>query len=393
MFLVQSDRVPFRAVSVLVQCMKVGLSHEPQGIVNSILKVKQYGALELSLPFQPRFSRLRHLQCVRSLGVEIRERIRHGTFTLAEYFPASGAGAAPITVGAQLDTWLASQRIEASTRKGYESVIRFWKPLLGDKALRGLKHSDVLTAIATRPDLSGKTINNRVSVLREAMELAVLDKLLADNPAAHIPSASWQRPPVDPFTPDEAERIIAAMPAGPIANYTAFKFYTGLRTSESFGLRWSSVDLASGHMVVSAARVGGVEKDNTKTNTARTVFLSDPAQTAIKAQKAHTFLAGAHVFLDPRCGEPWTERRFRDHWVPILKRLGIRHRKAYATRHTYATMMLMAGLKPAFCAGQMGHSVEMFHRVYSKWIPGAGDAAEMAKLNSSLKSPQTGSAE
>jgi integrase len=35
--------------------------------------------------------------------------------------------------------------------------------------LRTLKHSHVLTAIADRPDLSGKTINNYVSVLRDAL--------------------------------------------------------------------------------------------------------------------------------------------------------------------------------------------------------------------------------
>jgi integrase len=320
------------------------------------------------------------------LALEIRERIRHGTFSLVEYFPASGAGAAPVTVGAQLDTWLAAQRIEASTRKGYESVLRFWKPLLGDKPLRSLKHSDVLTALASRPELSGKTINNRVSVLRKALALAVLDKLMPDNPSDSIASAKWQRQPVDPFTADEAARIVAAM-SGQAANYIAAKFYTGLRTSESFGLKWGSVDLAAKQMVVSEARVGGVAK-GTKTNTVRTVFLSDPAVEALKAQKAHTFLAGAHVFTDPRDGQPWTERKFRDFWVPTLKRLGIRHRRAYNTRHTYATMMLMAGMRPAFCAGQMGHSVEVFLRTYAKWIPGAGDAAEMAKLNSALSSPE-----
>ena len=73
----------------------------------------------------------------------------------------------------------------------------------------------------------------------------------------------------------------------------------------------------------------------------------------------------------------------------LLKRLGIRHRPPYNTRHTYATMMLMAGMTPAFCAGQMGHSVEVFLRTYAKWIPGAGDKAEMAKLERQMKGTGT----
>ncbi|RZT92559.1 hypothetical protein EV670_3537 [Rivibacter subsaxonicus] len=67
-----------------------------------------------------------------------------------------------------------------------------------------------------------------------------------------------------------------------------------------------------------------------------------------------------------------------------MKRLGIRYRRPYNMRHTYATMMLMAGMAPAFCAGQMGHSVEVFLGTYAKWLPGAGDAAEMAKLENAI---------
>jgi integrase len=324
-----------------------------------------------------------NLKYAARLAVEIRERIRHGTFSLAEYFPAAGTAGA-LTVAMQLDTWLAAQRIEASTRDGYESVIRFWRPLLGDRPLRSLKHSDILTALATRPDLSGKTINNRISVLREALQMAVLDKLLPDNPAAHIPSATWQRPPVDPFTADEVERILEAVEREPAVHaYMAFKFFSGLRTSESFGLRWPSVDLHAGQVLVSEAIVGGVEK-GTKTNVTRTVILNSRARAALVSQKANTYLAGKHVFLDPRDGQPWTERGFRDYWVGTLKRLGIRHRRAYNTRHTYATTLLMAGMTPAFCARQMGHSVQVFLDVYTKWIPGTGDSAEMAKLEARL---------
>lgn len=322
------------------------------------------------------------------LAAEIRERIRLGTFSMAEYFPASRDGAAPVTVERQLDTWLAGLRVEASTRDGYVSAANFWKATLGGKPIRSLVHSDIATALADRPDLSGKTVNNRVSVLRQALSVAVLDKLIAENPAAEVPSAGYQKPPVDPFSLAEAEAIIADMHAHypeQVGNYVAAKFFTGLRTGESFGLRWPQVDLASARMVVQESVVSGRELQRVKTNVARTVILNSRALDAIRAQKAYTFIAGAHVFHDPRTGERWGgEPRFRFFWLATLKRLGIRHRPPYNTRHTYATMMLMAGMKPGFCAGQMGHSVELFLRTYSKWIPGAGDAAEMSLLEKSI---------
>lgn len=46
----------------------------------------------------------------------------------------------------------------------------------------------------------------------------------------------------------------------------------------------------------------------------------------------------------------------------------IRYRRPYNMTHCYATAMLMAGMTPAFCAKQLGHSVEMFLTTYSKWI-------------------------
>lgn len=346
-------------------------------------------------PLQPTASNLRYAH---RLAAEIRERIRFGSFSLAEYFPADGDVAQPLTVGAQLDDWLAAQRLEASTSAGYSSAIRFWKAAvcdrrgspMGDRPVRALKHSDVLTALASRPELTGKTVNNYVSVLRKAMELAVADKTIPSNPVSAVSRAKHQKPLPDPFSREEAETIIADMAAhypAPIANYVEFKFFTGLRTSESFGLHWRDVDLAGKHLLVHRAIVRGVEKLNTKTNTARQVILNSRALAAVQRQRKHTQVRNAHVFLDPRYDEPWLEERAfrRSYWEPTLRRLGMRYRPPYNTRHTYATMMLMASMTPAFCAKQLGHSVEMFLRTYAKWIDGGQNALEMKRLEEALK--------
>ena len=342
-----------------------------------------------------------NLKYAARLAAEIRERIRHGTFSMAEYFPASGAAAGQISVAAQLDTWLGAQRIQHSTKAGYESAIRFWKlalcddkgTLVGDLGLRTLRTSHVMTALAKRPELSGKTVNNYVSVLREAIELAVIDKILDDNPVASVKRAAYQKPTPDPFSLDEAEAIIADMLARapePVAGMVEWRFFCGVRTSEMAGLHWLKVNLAGrGHFVVDEALVRGEEKDSTKTDVARQVMLNTRSRAALERQRKHTQLAGAHVWLDPRYGTPWVEERAfrRSYWEPCLKRLGIRYRPPNNMRHTYATMMLMAGRTPAWCAGQMGHSVEMFLGTYSKWIRGDADELEMAGLEAWLSSP------
>ncbi|QJC56102.1 Putative defective protein IntQ [Polaromonas vacuolata] len=330
-----------------------------------------------------------NLKYAERLVAEIKEKIRLSTFSMAEYFRAAGDGG-KLTVGAQLDTWLKGQRIEESTRAGYESCAKFWKITgLGDKALRALRTSDILTALATRPDLSGKTVNNYVQVLREAVELAVTDKILVDNPVIKVPHAKHQKEPPDPFSREEMEKVLVSLAdkhPGQVSNFTEFWFWTGMRTSEIFGLRWDNVDLASGLVVVREAVVRGVQKDRTKTNVERTVNLNSRALAAIQRQREHTQVAGEHVFTDPRYRTAWVDERAyrRSFWTPTLKILGVRYRRPYNMRHTYATVMLMAGMNPAFCAKQLGHSVEMFHKTYAKWLDGDQNVREMARLETTL---------
>src|SRR5438874_4124793 len=57
-------------------------------------------------------------------------------------------------------------------------------------------------------------------------------------------------------------------------------------------------------------------------------------------------------------------------WIPALKKAGVRYRKPYQTRHTYASMMLMAGENPMWVAKQMGHTDwSLTAKRYSRWIP------------------------
>jgi hypothetical protein len=53
------------------------------------------------------------------------------------------------------------------------------------------------------------------------------------------------------------------------------------------------------------------------------------------------------------------------------KRLGIRHREPYQTRHTFGTLALMAGSNPACIARQMGNTAPIMLKTCAKWIDGA----------------------
>ena len=332
------------------------------------------------------------------LAAELREKIRHGTFVYGDYFPASKNASTGLgtTVGDQLDLWLKLQTGKAaSTLKGYRIAVDWWKARIGAKTLRALVHSDILTALATEPKWTGKTRNNKVSPLRQALALAMRDGALKLNPLDGLEAAKHQKPEPDPFSRDEAEAIIAELHRREdplVALYFEFKFFTGLRTSESLGMRWGSIDFRREQLAVHEGIVLGEHVDRTKTHSVRHVHLNSRAMAAIKAAKAHTFLQKeGWCWHDPRTGKRWEddEAPRELYWRPTLKRLGIRYRSPYETRHTYATVMLMAGVTPAFAARQLGHSVEQFLRTYSRWIDGGQNQVEMGKVEAALSGEES----
>jgi integrase len=90
----------------------------------------------------------------------------------------------------------------------------------------------------------------------------------------------------------------------------------------------------------------------------------------------------------PNTGKPFIDDRpvRRWAWTPTLKKLGIRHRPDYNTRHTCATVMLMAGSNPDWAAKQLGHSIKMFLETYSRWIDGDDKGRELSKMAHLLSS-------
>jgi len=133
------------------------------------------------------------------------------------------------------------------------------------------------------------------------------------------------------------------------------------------------------------ARVCAVLK-GTKTSTVRDVDLTDRMMELLKRQKACTFMKGPHasIFENPSSRNPWSDvqgqRKLYFH--PTLRRLRLRVRDAYQTRHTYATLALMAGVNPAYIARQLGHAnTAMLFKHYLKWIDGADAGREKSKPN------------
>jgi hypothetical protein len=102
---------------------------------------------------------------------------------------------------------------------------------------------------------------------------------------------------------------------------------------------------------VQRARVEGTVKD-TKTYYNRTIEHHSRYHAALERQFARTGLAGGYVWVSPfsgngrKRGEPWLdEHRQGEMFRAAVRLLRIRPRPAKNTRHTYATVLLMAAAR------------------------------------------------
>jgi integrase len=308
--------------------------------------------------------------------------IAAGTFDYATTFPGSKNIAKftekpALTVEKYLNDWLAGKRpqIKSSTHNDYLKTIRIINEQFGAMQLCDLKRKPI-AEWARSLGCSNKRISNLISPLRAALTDAAHHELIDTNPIAGWTYKKIMPPKssdVEPFTRAEQELILANL-TGQGKNLIQFAFWTGLRTSELIELEWGDIDWNRGIARIERAKTQYAdEAETTKTKSGeRDVKLLPPALDALKAQKAFTFLQDGKVFLNPRTGEPWTgDQAIRKTlWIPALKKAGIRYRRPYQTRHTFASMMLSAGEPLAWVSKQLGHSnVLMTAKVYATWIP------------------------
>lgn len=325
------------------------------------------------------------------LRAEIITKIKLGVFRYTEYFPDSPrAGHAPasrIEFKEYAATYLHLRSdLAKSTLKSYQAALTgFWYPSIGKRPLVDIDFTEIATALAKRKWVSNKTRNNYLIIARQIFDAAFVDGIIQRSPMDRVRNAKVQRPEPDPLTIPEIDQVITAINERydeQVTTYFEFAFFTGLRTSELIALEWGDVDFQRRQVRVHQAKVEG-EIKNTKTSRIRHVDLNTRALAALIRQKEHTFLAGKQVFHNPVTGNPWADdyRQRISYWHPTLKSLGMRARDAYQTRHTYATLLLMAGTNPAYVAQQLGHTtMKMTLERYARWLPHADNGAEIAKF-------------
>ena len=346
--------------------------------------------------------------------------IRMGSFDYAAQFPNSpnlkhfGLGKKEITIKALSEKWLELKKIEigGNAFNRYQSVVRNMIPRIGKNRLASSVTKEDLLFI--RKDLltgyhnlsNGKTtpvkgrsvvtVNYYMTTIAGMFQFAADNGYIGSNPFNGLTPLKRSRTEPDPLTRDEFIRFIDACHHQQTKNLWSLAVYTGIRHGELISLAWEDIDLKAKTMTIrrNYTKLGEFTLPKTEAGTDRVIHLVQPAIDALKSQAEMTRFGTQYqidvklrefgrtarhectfVFnpqLVKKCrqvGHHYKADSIRDSWASALRRAGLRHRKAYQSRHTYACWALSAGANPNFIANQMGHAnAQMVFNVYGAWM-------------------------
>jgi integrase len=299
-----------------------------------------------------------------------------------------------------LEAWLkdARARLRPRTVERYESLIRLHViPTLGDVTLRKLTPQHLATLYATLLEKQAPaSVAQLHAVLFGAFRLAMRWGLIGRNPAEAVQAPKVQRREMAVLTAEQAQTLMRA--DDPLSCLYVLAIATGMRQGELLALRWRDVDLDEGVIRVNRnlVRVKGawLLADVKRATSRRQIQVGRLATDALKAHRlraAETLLKLGHridegtlIFTDDK-GDPVngyhvTERMFK----PLLRRLGLPAVRFHDLRHTAASLMLSAGVRPDIVSRRLGHSSPAITlSIYAHLLPG-DEAEAVRRLDAAL---------
>ena len=254
-------------------------------------------------------------------------------------------------------------------------VMRYLMPVLEDRPVDQIDRGNVLDLRLSLNDgdedqapLAVRTLNETMRVLRAILAEAAREYGHAD-PAADLRTLKTSLSSVEPFTAPELAAIRRCIDP---QYRTLFEVWlaTGLRTGEVLGLRWRHVDFGRGclHIEVTATDLG---PGRPKTEAGcREVRVGTALLEILRGHQPLISDPDALVFTT-QGGNAIDRHNFaRRVWGPGLRDAGVKHRRPYLVRHTFASMALASGETPAFVSKQLGHStLAEVYGTYGRFIP------------------------
>lgn len=204
--------------------------------------------------------------------------------------------------------------------------------------------------------LSAKTVRNINQVISSAMDFAVAQKIISENPCKAVSLPKVEHKEMQTIPAEQLQAFLTEAKATGVYEMYYIELATGLRRGELLGLKWQDIDWKNGIIKVrrQVARVDGqiVEAPLKTKNSYRAVSISPQAIEVLREQKRKT--NDAYVFPSPN-GGPISPDSVNNMLKRVLERAGIPKVRFHDLRHTFATIALQNGVDIKTVSGMLGH--------------------------------------
>lgn len=279
--------------------------------------------------------------------------------------------------GEQLKLSLILHKQERSTQTNadYDSIAKnYLIPRFGDRKLNSIKPSEimVLQNELKEKGLSNSRIHKVRIVLSCTFKDAMMDEILDKNPLTLVKTLPKDRPKEEsrnPFTLEEMKELLDKS-TGYLQVYIAIAFFTGMRSSEIIGLRWSDICLEDESISIMRGMVKGELTPTKNAASQRVIELPRRLKPYLKEQFERTGQFQGYIFLS-QDNTPFHDiKAIRETtWKKLFKTVSVPYRNIYTLRHTFTSHMISHGEDITWVSRNLGHSsVQTTLNHYNKLI-------------------------
>jgi len=329
-----------------------------------------------------------HLAEARAWRVDALARLQNGTLS-ADLGPTLREAAdeflAGVGSGAIRDR--SGHPYKPSTHRGYERHLRGRAvPAFGATRLAKLTRQDVQVWVDSL-DGAPSTVRNGVTALRALYAWAIPRGLAHVNPTRDLRLPSGEKDRDRIASPSEAGALVAAVQPRDQALF-GLAVYAGLRLGEILALRWEAIDLDALTLRVDRswdASSRQFVKPKSKAGT-RTVPIIDRLAMLLADHRVLTnHPSGGLLFMSHRVpGQPVHPVQLRRRLYAAWRAAGLDPLGLHEARHTFASMMIAAGVNAKALSGYLGHAnIAITFDRYGHLMPGS-EAEARDRLNAYL---------
>jgi integrase len=256
-----------------------------------------------------------------------------------------------------------------SAIRGYEQNLRRRViPALGTVRLGDVRPRDLQALVDTlnREGSSPSTIDTTITPLRAIYRRARNRGIVSQNPTQGLDKPAIRSKPRRFASAGEAEALLSVLD-GPQRALWATAFYAGLRRGELVALRWEDLELATGLIHV---RRGWDAVEGEIAPKSRQGRRNVPIPGALRdflVEHAQTSEQEGRVFGSDRQVRRWAEGAGQAWLADGLRRLTL-----HDASHSYASLMIAAGVNAKALSTFMGHAnIAITLDLYGHLMPGS----------------------